>query len=126
MLSSPDGAGGAGWLDVLGDAEPADDFDLDLRWGELTSGDGIELYLPTAREIPGETCDTHNATCPNTCHATCPATCANTCPDTCRNTCAATCRPTCRATCARTCRETCGPTNAQTHCFTCRSGCREP
>ncbi|WP_139306904.1 hypothetical protein [Modestobacter sp. DSM 44400] len=125
---------GAVRLEVLGDAGPADDFDLDLRWGELTSGDGVELYLPTGRDVPGETCDTHNPTCPDTCHATCPATCVNTCPDTCRNTCANTCRNTCgntcRVTCANTCAHTCRDdfcqTNAQTHCFTCRSGCREP
>jgi len=100
-----------------------DEFDLDLAWGELSPHGGLELYLPTGREIPGETCNTNNATCPNTCHATCPATCANTCGTTCPNTCEATCRATCFETCGRTC--DCA-TNTQTHCFTCRSGCQEP
>jgi hypothetical protein len=104
-----------------------DEFDLDLAWGELSPHGGIELYLPTGREVPGETCDTHNPTCPNTCHATCPNTCPNTCPATCGATCQATCPATCKATCEATCRHTCDcQTEAQTHCFTCRSGCHTP
>ena len=104
-----------------------DEFDLDLAWGELDPHGGLELYLPTGREIPGETCNTNNATCPNTCHATCPDTCPNTCAATCPNTCRATCPNTCRATCEATCRATCDcQTQAQTHCFTCRSGCQRP
>lgn len=104
-----------------------DEFDLDLAWGDLDPLGRVDLYLPTGREIPGETCDTHNATCPNTCHGTCPATCANTCDATCPHTCQNTCHNTCRATCEATCRVTCDcQTNAQTHCFTCRSGCQEP
>ncbi|MFG1817789.1 hypothetical protein ACGFIF_28795 [Kribbella sp. NPDC049174] len=95
-----------------------DEFDLDLVFGELDQHD-IALYLPTGREIPGETCNTNNATCPNTCHATCPDTCRATCPNTCRATCPETCRATCRETCHH-------PTQANTHCFTCRSGCVEP
>jgi hypothetical protein len=106
--------------------EAFDEFDLDLVFGELDQH-GVVLYLPTGREIPGETCNTNNATCPDTCHATCPDTCRATCPDTCRATCPDTCRATCRDTCRATCRETCHhPTNANTHCFTCRSGCQEP
>ncbi|MFG1626044.1 hypothetical protein [Kribbella sp. NPDC049227] len=109
-----------------------DEFDLDLAFGELGGPQDIVLYLPTGRDIPNETCNTQNATCPNTCHATCPATCPNTCHATCPNTCRATCPDTCRATCPETCgatcQETCGvcQTFANTHCFTCRSNCHEP
>ena len=108
---------------MLDETEPADDFDLDLQWGELTRDEGIGLYLPTAREVPGETCDTHNATCPDTCHATCPDTCHGTCPATCRDTCPATCRNTCPATCRRTC--DCH-TQVGTHCISCRDRCQPP
>jgi|HubBroStandDraft_2_1064218.scaffolds.fasta_scaffold883466_2 hypothetical protein len=109
----------APWPDNPWLTEP-DEFDLDVRWGELDRGAADFGYLPTAREQPGETCDTHAATCPATCHGTCPATCAATCAATCHSTCA----ETCRATCAEF--DTCGPTCAGTHCFTCRSGCRTP
>ena len=105
--------------------EPLDEFDLDIRWGELGPAGSWDAYLPTAREAPGETCDSNAATCPNTCHATCPATCPNTCHATCPDT----CRATCPDTCARTCDEigSCGAgTCAGTHCFTCRSGCERP
>jgi hypothetical protein len=100
--------------------EPLDEFDLDIRWGELDPAGLWDAYLPTAREAPGETCDTHAATCPNTCQATCPNTCHATCP--------ATCRATCQETCGRTCDEidSCGGTCANTHCFTCRPGCEQP
>jgi hypothetical protein len=93
--------------------EPPDEFDLDIRWGELGPAACWDAYLPTAREAPGETCDSNAATCPDTCHATCPDTC----------------RATCQDTCARTCDEigSCGAgTCAGTHCFTCRSGCERP
>ena len=63
----------------------ADEFDLDLAWGELDPHGGLDLYSPTTREIPGETCDTNNATCRATCLPNHPC-----------------------------------PTQAQTHCFTCR------
>jgi hypothetical protein len=126
-------------LEPPGLTEP-DEFDLDLSWGELDPHGGVELYLPTGQEVPNETCDSHNPTCPHTCHATCPATCQGTCPDTCRATCQATCRATCPATCRATCHATCQDTceatcrptcefcqtNAGTHCFTCRSGCQTP
>jgi hypothetical protein len=111
--------GPAPWPDNPWLTEP-DEFDLDVRWGELDRGAADFGYLPTAREQPGETCDTHAATCPATCHGTCPPTCAATCAATCHSTCA----ETCRATCAEF--DTCGPTCAGTHCFTCRSGCRTP
>jgi hypothetical protein len=101
-----------------------DEFDLDVRWGELDRAVADFGYLPTAREQPGETCDTHAATCPATCHGTCPATCPATCAATCHNTCHDTCAATCHATCADF--DTCGATCAGTHCFTCRSGCRTP
>ena len=104
-----------------------DEFDLDLAWGELQAYGGgdlpLELYLPTGRDIPGETCDTHNPTCPDTCHPTCPDTCRATCAATCRAICPDTCRATCQDTCGRTCDCV---TEAQTHCFTCRSGCERP
>jgi hypothetical protein len=108
--------------------EPPDEFDLDIRWGELDRTGSWDAYLPTAREAPGETCDTHAATCPNTCHATCPNTCQGTCPATCQATCPNTCHATCQGTCARTCNEfdSCGGTCAQTHCFTCRADCGRP
>jgi modification target Cys-rich repeat protein len=94
-----------------------DEFDLDLVWGELSPHGSLELYLPTTNEQPGETCDSHAPTCPNTCRATCPDTCRGTCPATCRNTCEETCR--------RTCPDTCRPcqTQAQTHCPTEQPGC---
>jgi hypothetical protein len=117
---------------VLGDLlqDAPDEFDLDIRWGELDHAGSWTSYLPTAREFPpGETtCDTNAATCPDTCHATCPATCAATCPDTCHATCQDTCHRTCPDTCGRTCAEidSCGGTCAQTHCFTCRGGCVPP
>lgn len=101
-----------------------DEFDLDIRWGELDSCGGWQLYLPTAGEVPGETCDTHAGTCPATCQGTCAATCHATCQNTCQNTCHATCADTCHATCADI--DSCGATCAGTHCFTCRSGCQPP
>lgn len=90
-------------------ADP-DEFDLDLVWGELSPHGSLELYLPTTNEQPGETCDSHAPTCPNTCRGTCPATCRDTCEATCRRTCPDTCRP-CQ-------------TQAQTHCPTERPGCQ--
>lgn len=77
---------------------PFDEFDLDIRWGELDRAGTWTSYLPTVGEQPGETCDTHAATCGGTCHATCHATCQ------------ATCHPTCpgHATCADI--ESCGGT----------------
>ena len=100
--------------------DPLDEFDLDIRWGELGPHGGWQGYLPTAGEVPGETCDTHAGTCAATCQATCAATCHATCPATCHATCAATCHATCEEF------DSCGATCAQTHCFTCRSGCQTP
>jgi hypothetical protein len=69
---------------------PVDEFDLDVRWGELREDVPQLEYLPTVREVPGkETCNTQQATCPPTCPATCPATCPQTCHATCHATCAA-------------------------------------
>jgi hypothetical protein len=104
--------------------ETPDEFDLDIRWGELGEAGSWNAYLPTARDVPGETCDTHAATCPDTCHGTCPETCPATCRATCANTCHDTCHETCHATCGAA--DTCGATCAGTHCFTCRSGCETP
>jgi hypothetical protein len=105
---------------VPGDLLPGypDEFDLDIRWGELDQAGTWVSYLPTAREVPGETCDTHAATCPNTCQATCQATCHATCPATCHATCEDTCH-TCEF-------DTCGATCAGTHCPTCSPNCHTP
>ena len=100
--------------------DPFDEFDLDVRWGELDQAGTLTGYLPTVGEQPGETCDTHAATCPATCHATCPATCQATCPATCH----ATCADTCHATCAEF--DSCGGTCAGTHCPTCQPNCHRP
>ena len=99
--------------------QPVDEFDLDLRWTPAGTATDELMYLPTARDQPGETCDTHAATCADTCKGTCPNTCHGTCPATCH----ATCQDTCRATCQDTCHLTCEGTCTQTHLFTCRSGC---
>ncbi|NYH85415.1 hypothetical protein SAMN05421678_12926 [Actinopolymorpha cephalotaxi] len=126
------------------DPPEVDEFDIDVRFGEVTGGrvlpgpflpldaqtDGAGC-LPTGGKGAGGTCNTADNTCQGTCAGlnTCPQTqCGNTCAVTCGNTCAATCRDTCVNTCADTCEDTCGvcATFAQTHCFTCRSGCREP
>ncbi|GAA5012491.1 hypothetical protein GCM10023317_49950 [Actinopolymorpha pittospori] len=123
-----------------------DEFDIDVRFGEITGGyaapsprlpqdaqtDG-DGCLPTGGKGAGGTCNTADNTCQGTCAGlntcpqtqcgnTCAATCAATCPNTCHATCANTCGNTCQATCANTCEDTCGvcPTEAQTHCFTCR------
>jgi hypothetical protein len=93
-----------------------DEFDLDIRWGELDQAGAWVSYLPTANEVPGETCDTHAATCPATCQATCP--------DTCRATCQFTCPDTCGGTCAGD--DTCLATCANTRCFTCPQNCVPP
>ena len=128
----------AAW--ALGAAAPPDEFDLDVRWELPSLAYGYPLgpdeFLPTAGEVPGETCNTQAATCPHTCQPTCantcPGTCANTCPNTCANTCHATCPATCRNTCADTCRVscdvdfTCGGSCANTHCFSCRDRCERP
>ena len=74
--------------DVLPD--PFDEFDLDIRWGELDQASTWTGYLPTLGEQPGETCNTHGETCGDTCGRTCddivscPATCAQTHCHTCR------------------------------------------
>ena len=106
-----------------------DEFDLDLRLGELaawhprhpmadaqTDGAGC---LPTDGR-GGGTCNTQDNTCPGTCagHDTCPHTACDTCQATCagHHTCDATCNHTdCGATCNHT---DCGPTclGGHTHC----------
>lgn len=117
-----------------------DEFDLDLRVGELRGSAGAHAGVgaqaaqtDAAGCVPtgGEgTCDTGDPTCPNTCdNPTCPNTCPNTCRPTCPNTCPNTCRPTCRNTCdGFTCdgEVTCAGTCNNTHCFTCRPGCERP
>jgi hypothetical protein len=141
--------GGTTWL-PRPLAPEVDDFDLDLRLGELDAWyggqPGIPLYdaqsdgncLPTGGQGAGGTCNTQNNTCPATCAGlgtcphtqcgpTCQATCAglNTCPRTQCRTCAATCGD--KATCPRTDCGACGPTFAQTHCPSCRGPvCHEP
>ena len=55
-----------------------DEFDLDLAWGDLDPQGGLELYLPTGREIPGETCDTQMGVCRA-------ATAGDVCPHVCQH-----------------------------------------
>ena len=120
-------------------AEPdLDEFDLDLRLGELTvwgtapsTWNPLDAQTDPAGCVPtggkgaeGGTCDTDDPTCPGTCAGrdTCPATqcgatCAHTCGDTCPHTCADTCAHTCD------CTDFCG-TEFNTHCNTCR--CNHP
>jgi hypothetical protein len=108
-----------------------DEFDLDLRLGELSdvrygaiammprdAQTDLQGCMPTGGGGAGTTCNTNDNTCPATCAGlnTCPNTCQNTCQDTCPNTCEDTCGDTC-VDCA---------TEVGTHCFTCRSGCHIP
>ena len=132
---------------ALPEAPEVDDFDLDLRLGELDSWyTGIPLHdaqsdgncLPTGGQGFGGTCNTDNNTCSPTCAGlnTCPHTnCGQTCQATCagQNTCphtqCATCRATCgnKATCPRTDCGNCGATFANTHCHSCAGPiCPEP
>jgi hypothetical protein len=110
-----------------------DEFDLDLRLGELAAwhpGHPTHLLvggllvdaqsdgncLPTGGQGAGGTCNTQNNTCPGTCAGlnTCPNTDCNTCPHTeCGNTCP-------RTDCGNTCADTaCGQTCAASHCPSC-------
>lgn len=88
---------------ALIDPPEVDEFDLDLRLGELNGWWlGMPLAaqtdapcpLPTGGRGAGGTCDTHDNTCPETCAdlASCPHTdCGATCPRTeCGHTCACT------------------------------------
>jgi hypothetical protein len=108
------------------DVTEPDEFDLDLRVGELAawwSGTGGLLVdaqtdgvcVPTGGRGAGTTCDTLNDTCGNTCAGrdTCPHTqCGATCPQT-------GCGPTCN-TCPRTaCGNTCPVTDCGQTCITC-------
>ena len=94
------------------DPPEVDEFDLDLRLGELSGWWlGMPLAaqtdapcpLPTGGRGAGGTCDTHDNTCAGTCAclASCPHTdCGATCPHT---DCGATCQHTdCGATCPQT------------------------
>lgn len=117
-------------------ADPLDDeFDLDLRLGELTSRRYRSPFdaqtdpgcLPTGGRGAGTTCNTEDDTCAGTCdgldtcpHTQCGGTCAPTCPPTCGPTCgeAHTCADTCPFT---GCGDTCGHT-----CATCEDSCTPP
>jgi hypothetical protein len=115
-----------------------DEFDLDLRLGELSvwgtapsTWNPLDAQTDPAGCVPtggkgaeGGTCDTGDATCAGTCGGrnTCPATeCGNTCADTCPRTCGGTCPNTCDCETRHPC-----PTELGTHCFTCRSDCEIP
>jgi hypothetical protein len=122
-------------LSVLPLDPDVDEFDLDLRLGELSTWGTVPATwnpldaqtdpggcVPTARQgAEGGTCNTEEQTCVGTCAGrdTCPRT---GCGDTCGNTCPDTCPDTCR----RTCEDTCAPcpTELGTHCNTCRPGCQ--
>ncbi|SNS15027.1 hypothetical protein SAMN04488107_1618 [Geodermatophilus saharensis] len=120
-----------------------DEFDLDLRLGELAGRPGHPMQpfggaplfgapledaqtdgagcLPTGGKGEGGTCGTQNNTCPGTCAGrnTCPATACNTCAATCagHNTCPATqCGQTCGNTCPRTDCNTCPRTDCGQTC----------
>jgi hypothetical protein len=129
--AAPAGAAPAG-LDLLDD-----EFDLDVRLGELTYGTRFIPFdaqtdpvgLPTAGLGAGETCNTQNNTCPITCagHNTCPetqcATCPETCPETCPDTCVVSCFGTCDNTCPETCPDTCIDTCPGSCGGTCENTC---
>lgn len=89
-----------------------DEFDLDLRVGELSAQGGLSWLgtpfaaqtdppcpLPTGGQGAGTTCNTHDNTCPGTCAG------LNTCPNTCPQTNCATCQ-TCATDCG-TCATAC-------------------
>jgi hypothetical protein len=125
------------------DAGP-DEFDLDLRLGELAAwhpGHPTHLLggaplvdaqsdgncLPTGGRGWGPTCNTQNNTCPQTCAGrdTCPNTACNTCQATCagHQTCPQTNCATCANTCGNTCAFTCGRCNTNS----CQGGnCQPP
>jgi hypothetical protein len=123
-----------------------DEFDIDLRLGELGSGGAHRPHLfpvgaqtdpqaclPTGGPGAGGTCNTQDQTCQGTCaglnscpQTHCGATCPNTCVQTCPATCVNTCRETCRQTCLATCGATCNCTNLGTHCNTCGHNCQPP
>lgn len=120
---------------ALVDLPEVDEFDLDLRLGELARPPGVTWLatpfdaqtdnpcpMPTGGRGAGTTCDTHDNTCAGTCDG------LNTCPNThCGNTCAATCPATQCNTC-HTC-DTCPATHCDcdtfnAHVNTCRSPCQ--
>jgi hypothetical protein len=109
----------AAWSLAVLDAPEVDEFDLDLRLGELTTRGHLhwlgtplgaqtdpQCELPTGGKGAGTTCNTNDPTC----HATCDG--LGTCPQTqCGNTCANTCH-----TCATECgQHTCACTDAGCH-----------
>ena len=135
--SGPDQAPPLGAPVLVVPLEPdLDEFDLDLRLGELSTWgtapgtwNPLDAQTDPAGCVPtggegaeGGTCDTDDATCAGTCagRGTCPVTeCGHTCADTCPRTCADTCPNTCDCETQHPC-----PTELETHCPTCR--CPEP
>jgi hypothetical protein len=122
--------------DVTIQPPEVDEFDLDLRLGELSAYGGLSwLGMPFAAQTDapcdrptggrgaGTTCNTGDNTCPATCAGldTCPNTQCQTC-----QTCATcqTCRTRCD-TCPWTrCDNVCETFNPHVH--TCRDPCHEP
>jgi len=103
-----------------------DDFDLDIRL-ELAGGAGVMIPIPQriradhsrpdngpCQTDPGSTCQTCETNCRQ---ATCQTCHGHTC-ETCQEKTCHTCQ-----TCATCAGPGCEPTFAQTHCYTCRSGC---
>jgi len=111
----------------------ADEFDLDLRLGELSAHGGLswlgtpfaaqtdpQCNVPTGGQGAGTTCDTHDNTCPPTCAG------LNTCPNTQCQTCQ-TCQTcdTCPNTHCDTC-HTCDCETVNLHVNTCHDPCQRP
>jgi len=111
-----------------------DEFDLDLRLGELSARGGLswlgtpfaaqtdpQCQVPTGGQGAGTTCNTQDNTCPATCAGldTCPHTQCQTC-----QTCATHC-DTCPATQCATC-HTCDCQTANAHVNTCQDNCHTP
>lgn len=109
-----------------------DDFDLDLRLGELSAHGGLswldvpfaaqtdpQCVLPTGGQGAGTTCNTQDNTCPATCAGldTCPNTQCQTC-QTCHGC------PTQVNTCPHTDCDTCVECDtANQHVNTCQDNC---
>ncbi len=106
-----------------------DEFDLDLRLGELSAHGGLswlgvpfaaqtdpQCALPTGGQGAGTTCDTHDNTCPPTCAG------LDTCPNTQCQTCHTQC-DTCPPTHCDTCGGTCVCDTANKHVPTCQDNC---
>ncbi len=124
------------WSLAVIDPPEVDEFDLDLRLGELADHTRVhwlgtplaaqtdpQCELPTGGKGAGTTCDTNDNTCGATCAGldTCPHTqCGNTCPPTQCNTCPPTCQ-TCNTECDQA---TCDCHTNNPHVNTCHHPCQ--